>query len=270
VKPLSARRNASSGAFRSSAGFTLIELAVVVFVVTLILGGILVPLSSQVAQRQISDTQRQLEDIKEAIVGFALANGALPCPDKTASGGTGTENDGIEDVEPIAGACVAIEGNLPWVTLGLGTADAWGNRFRYRVTLGFANRLTPFGLGTVGDLRLCDSAACTGQTLSVATASSNSPIAVIVSHGPNRWGALNVDSNAVALPPGCGAVAGCLAMSDDERANGNPAYVVGGVRTFVSRPPTVAESAVNEFDDIVTWLSPHTLKNRMVAAGRLP
>ena len=256
------------GAIARQTGFTLVELAVVVFVVALILGSILVPLSSQVEQRQFAETQRQLEEIKEAIIGFAITNGVLPCPDKTTPAGVGVQNDGQEDQ---SGACVATEGNLPWITLGLGTSDSWGNRFRYRVTPAYAQRTLPtFGLDTQGDNRICDLADCTRNQLTVAAASINTPVAVIVSHGPNRWGALSSDTNAIVLPSGCAAVAGCAAMSSMEQANGNPAHQVGGIRTFVARPPSPAASTDGEFDDLVIWLSPHTLKHRMVAAGKLP
>jgi hypothetical protein len=49
----------------------------------------------------------------------------------------------------------------------------------------------------------------------------------------------------------------------DEAANINNDPV------FVSHTPTPASSG-NEFDDLVTWLSPNILFNRMIAAGRLP
>src|SRR5665647_1087323 len=69
-------------------GFTLIEMAMVLMIVGLLLGGMLVPLSAQMDQRNVSDTQKTLSEIKEAIVGFTLANGRLPCP-ATASIATG-------------------------------------------------------------------------------------------------------------------------------------------------------------------------------------
>src|SRR5258707_15770270 len=109
-------------------GFTLIELAVALFIITLLLGSLLVPLSTQVEQKQISDTQKTLDEIKDALQGFAVANGYLPCPD--------TDNDGAENVTVATGKCtgavanIAV-GNLPWQTLGVASADVWGNRFRY-------------------------------------------------------------------------------------------------------------------------------------------
>ena len=62
-------------------GFTLVELAISIFIIALLLGSILVPLATQVEQRQISETQKTIEEIKEALIGFALANSYLPCPD---------------------------------------------------------------------------------------------------------------------------------------------------------------------------------------------
>jgi hypothetical protein len=52
--------------------------------------------------------------------------------------------------------------------------------------------------------------------------------------------------------------------SADEPQNTN------GDSTFVSRPPSPADAAAGEFDDIVTWLSKYLVFNRMVSAGRLP
>jgi prepilin-type N-terminal cleavage/methylation domain-containing protein len=262
---------------RSDGGFTLIELAVVVFVIALILGGILVPLSSQVEQRQIAEAQRQLEEIKEALIGFAIANRYLPCPDYTGAGPGITPNDGLEDVTG-GGGCVLIanggaEGNLPWATLGVQATDPWGNRYRYRVTALFAQR-TPaanFSLDTDGNLRFCTSSACT-EMLSMATISKNSPIAMVLSHGPNGWGGINSETNALILPPGCAGVSGCAGIGGDEQANADATFTTGAppLRTFVSRAPSPSTSTAGQFDDIVTWLSPHILKNRMVAAGKLP
>ena len=86
--------------FRAESGFTLIEMGVALFVIALLLGSIMVPLATQVEQRQISETEKTLEEIREAIIGYTLANGYLPCPDRT-SGGAGTvndtANDGVED-----------------------------------------------------------------------------------------------------------------------------------------------------------------------------
>ena len=238
---------------RMARGFSLIEVAIAVFVITLLLGGILVPLATQVELRKISETHKALDEIRDALLGFALANGYLPCPDKTTSGGAGTENDGQEDVS--LGICVVSEGNLPWVTLGAGISDVWGNRFRFRVYGTFAQRApsTPFNISTLGNpnpLQVCTSGAC---TISL-TNSSDGPPAVILSHGKNGFGAMNATTNATNP----------AAVSTDELEN------TDGDRIFVSHQQSAAGSGAGEFDDVVTWLSRSVLLNRMVAAGKLP
>lgn len=230
-------------------GFSLIELAIAIFVITLLLGGLLVPLSTQVEQRKFSETQKVLDEIKEALMGYALANGYLPCPDKTTAAGVGTANDGQEDVN--AGTCVTQEGNLPWVTLGLTGYDSWGNRFRYRVDAQFSQRAPTFTLTTTSTtLRVCTTAACT----SLLTTISDGPPAIVLSHGKNGYGAINSITGSANPAP--------TAVDELENTNGNA--------TFVSHPTSTAGSGAGEFDDIVVWLSREVLLNRMVAAGRLP
>jgi len=144
----------------SQRGFTLTEMAVVLIIVALLIGGMMLPLSAQQDIRRATETQRQLGEIAEALYGFAATHAALdgkpylPCPD--------TDNDGLENRGGTA--CTAPEGTLPWATLGIGREDAWGNAFRYRVAGTFSDGATGFTFLTPGDLRVCTSAACT-QTL---------------------------------------------------------------------------------------------------------
>ena len=68
-------------------GFTLLELAVTLFIVTLLLGGVLVPLQTQMEIRKSEETQRLLEQAREALLGYAASYGYFPCPADAASGG---------------------------------------------------------------------------------------------------------------------------------------------------------------------------------------
>lgn len=237
---------------KRAGGFTLIEMAVALFIIVLVLGSILVPLTTQVEQRQVSDTQKTLEEIKEALAGFAIANGYLPCPDKTTAAGAGTANDGIEDVTAATGLCVATsEGNVPWVTIGgVGTSDVWGNRFRYQVTAAFSQRAPAaggtFSLSSVGTIRICSTTGCGANYTTDA-------VAVIISLGKNGLGAISAATGLANPAP----------TSADENQN------VSGPSQFMSRTITPAGSAA-EFDDIVVWLPKSVLFNRMVAAGKLP
>jgi prepilin-type N-terminal cleavage/methylation domain-containing protein len=232
---------------RPQKGFTLIEMAVAVFIIALLLGSILVPLTTQVEQKQISDSQRMLDDIKESLMGYALTNGYIPCPD--------TNNDGAEDVVVGTGLCGTIvggiaSGNIPWTTLGiLSNTDPWGNRFRYVINERYARRSpgTPITLSGGGtDVRICATAAC-------ATTLSTTAAAAILSLGKNGYGATNGAGGTNAAP-----------SSADEIEN------LDTDRDVVSRIPTAVGAAAGEFDDIVTWLSSYVLFNRMVSAGKLP
>ncbi len=132
-----------------SAGFTLIELAVALTIMALIIGGLAVPLSTRIAEQQYIETKTNIDKAVDALIGFAVLNKRLPCPDMTTA--VGGLRDGTEDVAGVAGAISGCDagstginttdnaaswGDLPWRTLGLqapDNADAWNNRLRYAV-----------------------------------------------------------------------------------------------------------------------------------------
>ncbi|PKO83464.1 MAG: general secretion pathway protein GspH [Betaproteobacteria bacterium HGW-Betaproteobacteria-11] len=159
----------------AQSGFTLVELAIVLFIVSLLLGGMLLPLSAQQDIRYQSDTQKQLADINEALLGYAASKLAadgkpyLPCPD--------TDGDGREN--RVGNACTSPDGDLPWQDLGIGRQDAWNNAFRYRVTAAFSNNAVGFTLASTGDMRICDRADCSGTILATGVP------AVVLSRGKN-------------------------------------------------------------------------------------
>lgn len=217
-------------------GFTLIELAIVMFIVSLLIGGMLLPLSAQQDIRYNGEAEKALGEIREALVGFAASHSAtdgkpyLPCPD--------TNDDGLEN--RTGNACTALEGRIPWVDLGLGRTDPWNNRFRYRVTPAFSNNATGFTLSSAGTLRVCAENTC-------ATTVAATVPAVIVSHGKNGAGAF--DSSGGTNPAS-------LDANELENTDGDD--------DFVSKTGDPA------YDDFAVWLSPNILFNRMVAAGKLP
>lgn len=124
-----------------SKGFTLAEMAVAVVILALLLFGAMVPFSSQLEIRNVAETRRTLDSTRDAIIGFAQANGRLPCP---ANGNlaAGSANAGVEQFDGTK--CVAALGSgvlgvVPWVTLGTAETDAWGHRLTYRVSPAFAD-----------------------------------------------------------------------------------------------------------------------------------
>lgn len=227
-------------------GFTLVEMAIVLVIIGLLLGGLLMPLSTQVESGQRTETKKVLEELKESVIGFALVNGRLPCPDKTGGGGPGTANDGQEDRNPGTGVCISVEGNLPWVTMGTTELDSWGNRYRYRVTGSFADGTDGTGCGTATpgvSFELCSAGDMTIiAEAGGANVATNIP-AVILSFGKNG---LNVASN-----------------NETENTDTDSVFVDHVYTDSAANPQGV-------IDDLIVWLSPNILFNRMVAAGKLP
>lgn len=157
-------------------GFSLLELAVVLLITTLLAGGMLWPLTAQREQQQLNEARQSLEAIRDALLGYAVIHGSLPCPGTVsdpASAGYG------EAAASCNGAPVA-EGRLPWKTLGIAAADSWGGHWRYRVDRNFAGNAITLGTAFSADaLNIRDGA---GNTL---TTTLERPLAIVYSSGKN-------------------------------------------------------------------------------------
>ncbi|HIE01477.1 MAG TPA: prepilin-type N-terminal cleavage/methylation domain-containing protein [Thiotrichaceae bacterium] len=156
---------------KTSNGFSLIEMAVVLIIIGLLMGGLLSPLSASLSLHKIKLTQQRLEEIKEALLGFAIINERLPCP---APNKNGLALDvGDTDCQN--------EGYLPWAELGVGRYDAWGNPFRYRVEEEYTNTTTIIVPIPASDLRVKN-----GQEDYLTNKSDDSRVvAIILSYGQN-------------------------------------------------------------------------------------
>lgn len=152
--------------FRKQTGFSLVEMAVVLTIVGVLLGGLLPMLSSQVAQQRRTETVKYMNEVRDALLGFAVSNGRLPCPDTT--------NDGT--AEATCTTTASQVGTLPYKDLGITDKDSYNNVLIYAVTKAFADSTTPFTLNTNGTMRVCTTSACTANLTSTA-------VAVIVSRG---------------------------------------------------------------------------------------
>ena len=238
-----------------------------------------VPIAKQLEARNISDTTRQMDEVKEGLTGFALANGRLPCPaDPTIA--SGVANAGIE-----RGTCNTgsnMSGVLPWATLGLRETDAWGRRLTYRVTKEFADTIVSatYGLDSSGaacspsptpssaSYALCSAGDITISTKTTssktATAIASNAVAIIISHGKNGYGAWLPAGTQMSSPP---------AVNVDETLN----KTVGTSfmnREFSDFASTCSDTSTSsdfcEYDDIVAWIPYTTLLGKTVAAGKLP
>ena len=172
---------------RYSGGFSLIEMAMVLVIIGLLLGGALGPLSTRVEAERRNETADSLARIRDALLGYAVVNGRLPCAD--------TNGDGAEN-SPCG--FPGVEGDVPWQTLDLGRLDAWGHPVRYRADS---------ALTTVNpDLSvLNDGLAITDVG---GTPLTSTPVAIVFSCGkdglPNGENDANgaVNNNSTCINPG--------------------------------------------------------------------
>jgi prepilin-type N-terminal cleavage/methylation domain-containing protein len=234
--------------YSNSKGFTLIEMTIVLVIVALLIGGMLVPLSAQTDQRNYNETRHQLNEIREALFGFAVANGRLPRPATSFT-------DGLENPNS-CGSEEACNGFIPWNTLGIKRTDAWNKMIRYSVTPEYAN--TAFSLTTHGSkkIQIRDELGAATYLVGSASPCRSSPCApaVIFSFGKNNWG---------ITPEGS-------AIVDDSTSNVDEDSNAAGINMFFARDPSNATHNGGEFDDLVIWISPYVLFNRMIVARRLP
>jgi len=240
----------------SDSGFTLVELAVVVAVIALLLGSLLVPLTTQVEQRNVAQTDTQLEEIRQALIGFAMLNGRLPRPATSATNGT--------EKGPCASAqdCT---GYLPWAVLGVNKTDAWGKIFRYSVSPEFAANASFTLSTTAADPKIIVTRDAIGTQVPLTNTTTNpNVVAVVMSYGANNFGT-TADGTTIA---------NSSATNADEQNNDaefNACSWAANCTTFWGRPVSTSTGAPGgEFDDRVVWVSANVLLNRMVTAGKLP
>lgn len=249
-------------------GFTLIEMAIVLMIVGLLLGGLLMPLATQRERARYADTEAALDEIRDALLGHVLAHDGFPCPATPSS-------NGLESVA--GGGCTRQHGFVPAGTLGVGGArnadqllvDAWGNPFRYSVTSvdadgdGNWDFTAPGDMADVQianlapDLNVCSTSAGSSATACASAATTVTATApVVVFSMGSDW----ATSGGADQSENVGATLG-----------GGPSgrnYPVAGDAVFVHRTRSEAPGA--EFNDVVTWLSENSVYNQMVRAGRLP
>jgi type II secretory pathway pseudopilin PulG len=249
-------------------GYALLEAWIVLAVITVLLSGLALPLAAQVQLRRQEELRRQLEEARDALMGFAATHGRLPCP--AAEGGDGQETFAAGG-DASTGACADFYGAyLPAATLGLANVDGdgyardpWGsprNRLRYAVfgggtaINGVANALTRTdgmqaatlaGLGNASHyLFICSSGReASGAGCGPAARQLTRRAAFVVfSLGPNA-----------PTPPTPG--------SDESRnLDGDPVFVAH----------EVSNAPGNAFDDVLLWVPIHLVTHRLIVAGRLP
>ncbi|HUX32107.1 MAG TPA: type II secretion system protein [Thiobacillus sp.] len=222
------------------------------------------------------------------ILTLPITRHYLPCP---SNDGTGIEsrhssgassgecipcNDANQDnLDDVTGKRCNL---LPWATLGAANQDSWGNRLHYGVIGTYADSNIGFASNAqeatqINDVGSCNGtfdgsgSSCTSTDVSDCykqicgsantTIAANVPV-VLISYGPNGWGAMSVNEKILATPTG-----------NDEKKNHDTNQF------YVNRPPYKAADGsaaeqTKEFDDLVVWISDGLLKSRVCPAGGCP
>ena len=230
-------------------GFSLLEVAIVMLIVSMMLGGLLMSLGTTQEINNRTDAEDMLNEIKEALYGFAQANGRLPCPATANSNGRERPNGG--------GACNQRFGFVPSLTLGLSgdlnddnlLMDEWLNPYSYYTVnsngsaFTSANGMRNQGMaGLTPNFRVCADAAC-------GTVLVNRIPVIIMTQGAD-WSTFTAADVDETENSGEQTIAG---------------YRHGSDRNFVTAP-----YIEDTFDDQITWLSTSILFTRMISAGQLP
>lgn len=275
-------------------GFTLIELAVVMAIVALLLGTMMVTLSAQTDQRNSDDTRRRLDQARELVLTYAIVNGRLPCPARSANTASPVTVAG-DEVRDASGNCVGDAvtdyyggasggttlGLLPARTIGYQqtdssgfAVDAWGNRIRYavayRVTNCSGSSTTPHFTNAT-NLK-ANGISCQPNDLLVCKSSNDGTYTITSTTCGGGANQIMSQSLVVAIVYSTGknfttaqsAAAAAALGRNDEAANLN------GDRVFVWHTPTPSSAANGEFDDQMTWITVGELYGRLVSAGVLP
>lgn len=262
-------------------GFSLVEMAVVVAIVGLMLGALLIPLTAQMDQRRLLETRAQLENAREALLGYAMANGRFPCPAAAPGGGT----TAVEAFAPTGttanGKCASFfNGYLPGVTLGLSPADSagylqdgWGNPIRYAVA-NLSDDANASHIFTKSAGMKNANGACTPPCSTGMSWISTQNLLYVCTSGsgitPTNCGtATQLTNGAVFVVYSTGKNTASGGTGTDEAANPNP-NSTNNDAVFVSHAPTANTSANGEFDDLLEWVSSSTVFAKLVAAGQLP
>ncbi len=281
-------------------GFSLVEMAIVLVIIGLLAGGILIPISEQLQNTRSTDNKNQMETIKEALIGFAIANGRLPCPAIVNS-------NGIES--PVGGGtCTTQHGFIPYQTLGLEGqfnedniySDPWNNPYGYSVTNRDIDSNNQPDFTTAGELQniISDTTLVDENSNQLGiraltltySESSTWPSSPCTGAGNTNCNDLTVYNdigaaqttltyNAPAViyslgknwaeynVPGTGIPSPYEAENVGATINGSRAYYVAGNAEFIYHEKS--QQTGRTYDDEVVWISKPILIGKLLTSGQI-
>lgn len=233
------------------AGFTLLELSIVLVVIALLTGFSVMLGVAQVNAARSAQTYEKMNAIEQALLTYRRANNRLPCP-AVMTLPLSNSNFGVADTDNDCDGVTLLSGGsnrgrwgaVPVITLGLPADfafDGWGSLFQYSVDWGITatNAFTTYPISntTIGDLQVNDASG---------TSITTKAIYVLMSYGQNGIGGYSAQGTTTSFGP----------TNTDEIENCNCGWTGTTNNIWVQKQPTgdsLGAVLGNYFDDIVHY-----------------
>jgi prepilin-type N-terminal cleavage/methylation domain-containing protein len=230
--------------------YSLIELAIVITILSILVTGSLVAVSKIYSQEKYNNTNYKIAEIYKALGAYLVANEKLPCPAPITSTKSNDSSYGV------SGSCVAttgvyvsgdlVYGMVPVATIGLSkdfAEDGFASKIAYVVNKNFTNSAT-FGSATYQNIITIKEAAQNSANNQTIT---NDAIFAIISYGFNKNGSLNTNISDIQTS--------CISSDDSEQENDiYPNLAAGSTfacATLGSCPSRCPSSTTASFDNIL-------------------
>ena len=257
------------GMKRTEAGFSILELAIVLTVIALIVSSSLAVAATRIAAAKVENTLNKSDVLMEVIAAYVRTFRHLPCPAnpraKTTDADFGVasmnDNGTPETVDDVCNATNILSsgsvfiGSVPTATLGLPYSagiDGWNRRLTYVVDQNLTNA-TNYA-GDPNAVPVIPPAVTAGSIIVRSSMGgseiTNQAVLVIISHGSNGHGAWSGKGGTArerveADPP----------LNSDELANINPdpAHAQAGLGSLTDDVIFVQKPGDTTFDDMVQY-----------------
>lgn len=278
---------------KNKKGFTLIEIAIVLLIISILLGYTLAMAPKQQELKQFKQAQQEMAEISEALYAFAQIKGYLPCPaywtrsltpPLTTSNGFECRDllsSGLCNSSVLTHDCNVWFGAVPAKTLGIDgkysntnfLIDPWGSPYLYQVTnvdsnsagTGLSYFVMPGGMKSKGianlapDLTICN----VDPSLGVDGSDRNCGGAEQTVFGSSSTSCTDPSASVECAP--------AVILSRGKRnRNETSTSELENLDNGINDTVFIATSYSDDFDDIVKWISPNVLYSKMIEAGQLP
>lgn len=278
-------------------GFTLIEIAIVLVIVTVLLGYTLAMFPVQQELKQYRQADKEMTQIIDSLYAFVQVNGYLPCPATTVSNGFECRIDtaagvpgACDGTNPAADTCDLWFGAVPAKTLGIEGRyrpdgllyDPWGRPYQYQVTNADSEDNDSSGTNTAGDGDGIGDMVVQGGIRNTAISNASTTTLDLFLVTPDLSVCITDPTPAAAgNDTACAAAQRIIGVSPAViLSTGKDAATIASLVQLenLDNGPTdtvfikATRSDVNgaEYDDLVKWISPNILYSKMFESDQLP